>query len=133
MVAPYANETAGQLAFYEAFHAYIPDAKDVFIANTDGVIKGNLLEFKVAINDTPAVLYQAVKYLSKLRMHGREVPRNILLVDLTERTIRVYDAADYRDAIHQTYAIAASKGNEGFQTVSEPRIIRDILRSGAQP
>lgn len=118
--AKYADETEGQLAFYEAFQPYLPQMAEVFVAHTDGVVWGNLLEFKLAINDTPAVLFQAVKYLAKLRLTGRNVPRRILLVDLNARRIRVYDAFDYRDAIHQTYASAASRSNDGFRVVRDP-------------
>lgn len=129
--AKYADETEGQLAFYEAFQPYLPQMAEVFVAHTDGVVWGNLLEFKLAINDTPAVLFQAVKYLAKLRLTGRNVPRRILLVDLNARRIRVYDAFDYRDAIHQTYASAASRSNDGFRVVRDPEVIDDFLVSGA--
>ena len=129
--APYSDETAGQLAFYSAFQAYLPPISEMLVAHTDGVVGGNLLEFKLAINDTPAVLFQAVKYLSKLRMTGRSVPRHILLVDLNARRIRVYDAADYRDAIHQTFASAASRSTDGFTIVRDPEVIEDYIGTGA--
>ncbi|WP_448230961.1 hypothetical protein [Microbacterium lacticum] len=129
--APYADETAGQLAFYDAFQAYLKPVNELLVAHTDGVVDGNLLEFKLAINDTPAVLFQAVKYLSKLRMSGREVPAHILLVDLNARRVRVYDSADYREAIHQTYATAASRSTEGFRVVADPEVIDDYLVTGA--
>ncbi|WP_342373433.1 hypothetical protein PCC79_07455 [Propioniciclava soli] len=127
----YPNETAGQLAFYKEFQPYLPALPEILIASTDGVVKGNLLEFKLAINDTPAVLFQAVKYLSKLRLTGRNVPRNILLIDLNAKVLRVYDALDYRDAIHQTYAISASRENAGFHVVREPEVVHDFLVGGA--
>lgn len=127
----YNDETDGQLAFYSAFQAYLPELSDILIAHTDGVINGALLEFKLAINDTPSVLFQAVKYLARLRLSGREVPRRIMLVDLNARRIRVYDAADYRDAIHQTYASSASRSNDGFQVRKDPEVIDDYLVTGA--
>lgn len=131
MPKKYVDETDGQLAFYTQFAAYLPELPDVLIAHTDGVVHGNLLEFKTAIDDTPATLQQAVKYLSKLRMSGRNVPRNVLLVDIDAEIVRVFDALDYRDSIHRTYASAASKDNSGFQIRKDPEIISNYLGTGA--
>lgn len=131
MPAKYNDENAGQLAFYDAFSAYIPALSDVIVAHTDGIVNGNLLEFKTDLNDTPAVLYQAIKYLSKLRMTGRNVPKNILLVDLNSSRVRVFNAFDYRDEIHQTYASSASKDNRGFRVKGDPEIVDDYLVAGA--
>jgi hypothetical protein len=127
----YTDERVGQRDFYAEFQAYLPPLSEILIAHTDGVIGGNLLEFKLDINDTPAVLSQAVKYLSKLRLTGRNVPRRILLIDLNAAIVRVYDAADYRDQIHQTYASSASRSNDGFHIVGPPEIIEDFFVTGA--
>ncbi len=37
---------------------------------TDGVVRGNILEFKTTINDRNAVLFQTIKYLSAMRVKG---------------------------------------------------------------
>ena len=94
--------------------------------------QGNLLEFKTHITDVNQVLFQAVKYLSRLRINGRNVPANILLIDLNSLTLYKFDSADYFDEFHKTYTTAASRENKGFQAKSQPVIVRDYLNSGAQ-
>ena len=59
-------------------------------------------------------LFQAIKYLSKLRINGESVPATILLIDLNATTVYVYKSKDYFEAIHKVYTGAASKDNDGF-------------------
>jgi hypothetical protein len=125
----YVDEADGQEYFVEQFGI---DRDAVLGHFTDGVHNGNILEFKLAISGLNQVLFQAVKYCSKLRLDGRGVPRNILLVDLNAATVYRYDAADYYDEIHQTYTSAASRDNRGFRTHSDPTIIKDCFGTGAQ-
>ena len=82
--------------------------------NTDGVYNGNILEFKLNISNLNKVLFQAIKYLSKMRIKGESVPATILLVDLNATTMYMYKSQDYFDDIHKVYTGAASKGVEGF-------------------
>jgi len=79
----YSNEADGQADFFKEFGV---DPSTALQLNTDGVHNGNLLEFKVAINDVNQVLFQAIKYLARLRVNGHNVPANILLVDLNALT-----------------------------------------------
>lgn len=88
----YATEREGQEAFFKNFGI---NPESALIENTDGVWNGNLLEFKKTISDTGKVLFQCVKYLSKLRISGRSVPRNIVMIDLNRRIAYVYDAQDF--------------------------------------
>ena len=94
----YATEREGQEAFFKNFGI---NPESALIENTDGVWNGNLLEFKKTISDTGKVLFQCVKYLSKLRISGRSVPRNIVMVDLNRRIAYVYDAQDFYEEIHR--------------------------------
>lgn len=107
----YATEREGQEAFFKNFGI---DPKPALIENTDGVWNGNLLEFKKTISDTGKVLFQCVKYLSKLRISGRSVPRNIVMVDLNRRIAYVYDAQDFYEEIHIVYCGSPSLNNDGF-------------------
>lgn len=107
----YATEREGQEAFFKNFGI---NPESALIENTDGVWNGNLLEFKKTISDTGKVLFQCVKYLSKLRISGRSVPRNIVMVDLNRRIAYVYDAQDFYEEIHIVYCGSASLNNDGF-------------------
>lgn len=125
----YSNEGDGQADFFDEFSI---DPRTALVLNTDGVHRGNLLEFKVSISDVNQVLFQAVKYLSKMRINGHSVPANILLVDLNAQTVYKFDSADYFEDIHLTYATSASRSNKGFRAKSSPVVIEDFFNSGAQ-
>ena len=58
----------------------------VLVENCDGVYNGVLFEFKLNINDLNKTLFQAIKYLSRMRVHGESVPATILLVSLNNKT-----------------------------------------------
>ena len=107
----YATEREGQEAFFKNFGI---NPESALIENTDGVWNGNLLEFKKTISDTGKVLFQCVKYLSKLRISGHSVPRNIVMIDLNRRIAYVYDAQDFYEEIHIVYCGSASLNNDGF-------------------
>ena len=109
----YNTEREGQLAFFKNLGI---NAEQALIENTDGVWNGNLLEFKLSISDTSKVLFQCVKYLSKLRISGTSVPRNIVMIDLNRCTAYVYDAQNFYEEIHKVYSGAASVANEGFDS-----------------
>lgn len=111
---PYKTEREGQIEFFDNYGIpYIDDAS-VLVDNTDGVYNGNIIEFKLSINNLNRVLFQAIKYLSKMRIKGESVPATILLVDLNSTTVYAYKSEDYRDEIQKVYTGAASKNNEGF-------------------
>lgn len=111
---PYKTEREGQMEFFDNYGIpYIDDAS-VLVDNTDGVYNGNIIEFKLSINNLNRVLFQAIKYLSKMRVKGESVPATILLVDLNSTTVYAYKSEDYRDEIQKVYTGAASKNNEGF-------------------
>jgi len=113
-------EREGQLHFFNNFRIKL-DENDVLIANTDGVYNGNIFEFKLSINNTQQVLFQAIKYCSRLRITGHPVPKNILLVSLNQTKVYVFDSGDYFDEIHQIYYGGASKNNEGFTIKKQPK------------
>lgn len=109
----YNTEREGQLAFFKNIGI---NAEQALIENTDGVWNGNLLEFKLSISDTNKVLFQCVKYLSKLRISGTSVPRNIVMIDLNRCTAYIYDAQNFYEEIHKVYSGGASVANEGFDS-----------------
>lgn len=109
----YNTEREGQLSFFKNIGI---NAEQALIENTDGVWNGNLLEFKLSISDTNKVLFQCVKYLSKLRISGTSVPRNIVMVDLNRYTAYIYDAQNFYEEIHKVYSGSASIANDGFDS-----------------
>ncbi len=125
----YANEAEGQADFFSEFGV---NPSTALLLNTDGVHRGNLLEFKVHIPDVNQVLFQAIKYLSRLRVNGHNVPANILLVDLNSEKVYKFDTADYVEEFHKIYTSAASRENKGFRAKSKPVVIKDYLGAGAQ-
>lgn len=110
----YITEREGQIDFFENYGINYKDDNSILVDFTDGVYNGNLLEFKLNISNPNKVLFQAVKYLSRMRVKGKSVPATILLIDLNATTAYVYKSKDYFDDIHKIYTGAASKNNEGF-------------------
>ena len=129
----YENEREGQIDFFNTFRIdYKGENNNVLIENTDGIWKGNLLEFKLTINDVGRTLFQAIKYLSRLRIKGQSVPSNILLISLNERKCYAFDSQDYFEEIHKTYYGPASKNNDGFAIASDNVKILDYSNQEGQ-
>lgn len=128
---PYTIERDGQIEFFENYGIPYDDDASILVENTDGIYNGCLLEFKLSIGNLNKVLFQAIKYLSRLRIKGESVPATILLVDLNATTVYVYNSRDYHAAIHKIYNGAASKDNEGFiaGTFTEKLDYTDIVGS----
>lgn len=116
-MANYTTEREGQFDFYNAFLPLINPAlslDDILADDNDGVLNGNLLEFKLRVNDLNAVLFQCVKYLSALRIKGKPIPANIVVIDLNGEQAYLYKSADYLSDIEKVYFGGASKSNSGF-------------------
>ena len=111
---PYEIERDGQIEFFDNYGIPYSEDDSILVDNTDGVYNGNILEFKLTINNLNKTLLQAIKYLSRMRIKGKSVPATILLIDLNATTVYVYKSKDYFDDIHKVYIGAASKDNEGF-------------------
>ena len=116
----YTVERVGQMDFFDNYRIPYNDDASVLVDNTDGVYHGNILEFKLNINNTGKVLFQAIKYLSKMRIKGESVPARILLIDLNATKVYVYNSADYIDDIQKVYIGAASVGNNAFNSNVTP-------------
>ena len=117
MIDKYMLERDGQIDFYNRVLPRVNPAlniDDILADNSDGVLNGNLLEFKLTVTDLNAVLFQCVKYLSAMRIKGKPIPANILIIDLNAATLWVYHSADYLTAIEKPYSGGASKDNSGF-------------------
>lgn len=113
-------ERVGQMDFFDNYRVPYNDDASVLVDNTDGVYHGNILEFKLNINNTGKVLFQAIKYLSKMRIKGESVPARILLIDLNATKVYVYNSIDYIDDIQKVYIGAASVGNNAFNSNVTP-------------
>ncbi len=109
----YTIEKEGQIDFFKQFRIDYEN-NEVLINNTDGVWNANIFEFKLDINNIHKALFQAIKYLSKLRIKGQSVPSNILLISLNESLCYHYQSKDFFDEIHKIYFGASSKDNEDF-------------------
>lgn len=116
----YTVERVGQMEFFDNYRVPYNDDASVLVDNTDGVYHGNILEFKLNINNTGKVLFQAIKYLSKMRIKGESVPARILLIDLNATKVYVYNSIDYIDDIQKVYIGAASVGNNAFNSNVTP-------------
>ena len=117
MSETYKDEKEGQRAFYEVFLPRINPAlgiDDVVGDNNDGVINGNLIEFKIHVKDLNVVLFQCIKYLSALRVKGKPVPANIVIVDVNAAMAWLYRSEPYLQHIEKLYTGGASKDNGGF-------------------
>ena len=110
----YETEREGQIEFFNIFSIPIDEDNSILIDNTDGVYNGNIFEFKKDIDNLNKVLFQAIKYLSKMRIKGESVPATILLISLNTTEIYLYKSEDYFDDIHKIYVGASSKHNENF-------------------
>lgn len=113
----YILERDGQLDFYRAFLPRVDpqlDIEEILSDNHDGVVNGCLLEFKLHVSDLNAVLFQCIKYLSALRIKGKPVPANILIVDLNATAAWSYASGQYLADIERPYSGGASKGNGDF-------------------
>ena len=116
-MANYNTEREGQIDFFKTFLPLIApnlSLDDILADDNDGVLNGNLLEFKLRVNDLNAVLFQCVKYLSALRIKGKPVPANVIIVDLNAEQAYFYQSADYLADIEKVYEGGASKANAGF-------------------
>lgn len=111
---PYEIERDGQIEFFKNYAIPYEDDNSVLVDYTDGVYNGNILEFKLNIDNVNSTLFQAVKYLSRMRVHGKSVPATIILVDLNKTLAYVFRSIDYKKEIHKVYAGASSKKNKGF-------------------
>lgn len=113
----YEHERDGQYDFYKVFLPRVDplrNIEDLIGDSNDGVLNGNLLEFKLHVSDLGSVLFQCIKYLSALRIKGKPVPANILIVDVNASTIWHYRSDFYLAEIEKIYVGGASKNNTGF-------------------
>lgn len=111
---PYTTEREGQIAFFDNYGIDYRNDNSILIDNTDGIYNGNILEFKLNINNLNKVLFQTIKYLSRMRIKGEDIPATILLIDLNDEKVYQFKSIDYKDEIHKVYTGAASKDNNGF-------------------
>ena len=66
MSEKFTTEKDGQIDFYNQFLPRInPNitVDEIIANNNDGVLNGNLIEFKLSVKDLNEVLFQCVKYL----------------------------------------------------------------------
>jgi hypothetical protein len=116
----YLTEREGQANFFNDLKI----KTDVELSNnTDGVYRGTIFEFKKNISDINKVLFQAIKYLSHLRIKGESIPASILLVALNEEVAYLFNSSEYLADIEKIYAGSASKNNEEFIATTEPERI----------
>lgn len=113
----YEKELQGQVEFLQKYLPRVDkslDISDVQRDYNDGVVRGNLIEFKTMIDNLNVVLSQAIKYLSSMRLKGRPIPANIILISLNNTKAYVYHSSDYLDKIEEVFSGAASRNNDKF-------------------
>lgn len=109
------TELEWQIKFYDnlrVFDGTIPTIED----NTDGIIRWTLLEFKLSIPNINVVLFQAIKYLSRMRNLGKNIPAQILLISLNNKKVYLFQSEDFLEDIEKQYLWGASKNNKSFST-----------------
>lgn len=114
----YPSEAVGQVDFYDRLRI-----KPALEHNTDGVWRGNLFEHKLKIDNIDKVLFQAIKYASRMRERGERLPANLVLNDLNQEKTYLFKSADFMDLIERVYFGAASKENDAFSTDIKPVVI----------
>lgn len=118
----YNNEMEWQIDFYSKLRGIdwtIPTIEN----NTDWVIKWTLLEFKTSISNINTVLFQTIKYLSRIRNLGKFVPSQILLISLNNKKAYLFKSNDFLKEIETQYIWWASKNNKNFSTDIKPKEI----------
>lgn len=118
----YQNEKDGQIEFLTDYLKLVDKSlsiDEILSDNTDGIINGNLLEFKLVINNLNSVLFQSIKYLSALRIKGKSIPSNIILISLNTGIAYIYNSNDYLADIEKVYVGGSGKNNSGF-TAKKP-------------
>ena len=120
MIKKYLVENEGREDFYN--NLKIAD-KIEYDCNSDGLYKGTIFEFKLNIQNIYTVLQQSIKYLSRMRIKGNSIPKNILNVSLNECKAYLYNSNDFIKEIEKVYIGASSKDNESFFTKIKPEII----------
>lgn len=113
----YRIERDGQIDFYNRVLQRVNpviDIEEILADNNDGVLNGNLLEFKLNVTDLNVALFQCVKYLSAIRVKGKPVPAGIFIIDLNAAIAWYFDSGSYITDIEKIYFGGASKDNSGF-------------------
>jgi len=109
------TEMEGQIDFYNLIRRIdwtIPTIED----NTDWVVRWTLIEFKTSISDINKVLFQTIKYLSRMRNLGKKIPSQILLVSLNNEKAYLFESINFLTEIETQYIWWASKNNNDFST-----------------
>lgn len=123
----YTEEIVGQREFYSRI-GINPDTHH----STDGLDKGNLYENKLSIDNINKVLFQAVKYASRIRIRGEKLPANIILNDLNAEKVYVFKTKDLLSEIEKVYFGAASKNNDDWSVDIKPLEIEYSTSYGLQ-
>ena len=118
----YDVERTGQMDFFDNYGIDYVN-QPVLIDNTDGIVNGNIIEFKLNISNLSKVLFQAIKYLSAMRIRGESVPATILLIDLNAETVYRFSSKNYQSEIEKVYVGSASKADENFAKRVKPDVI----------
>ena len=127
MKKQYLTEKEGQLDFFQQYSINFENnyGEEIIKDSTDGIFRGSLFEFKLIISDINKVLFQAIKYLSKERVKGHNVPASIFLISLNDNTAFEFKSKDYFKEIHTIYNGGASLNNSGFYAKTKP-IVYDL-------
>lgn len=103
--------------FYERFLPRVNPhltADDILQDNNDGVLNGNILEFKTNVTNLDEHLFQCIKYLSARRIKGKPIPAGIIIIDLNSEIAWHFKSDRYLPDIEKMYWGAASKNNSDF-------------------
>lgn len=112
-MANYQTEKEWQIDFYDQLRKFdwtIPTIDN----STDWIIRWTIIEFKITISNINIALFQAIKYLSRLRNLWKNIPSQILLISLNNEKAYLYKSAEFLAEIETQYRGGASKDNKDF-------------------
>ena len=118
----YTSEKEWQIDFYDNLRVFdwtIPTIEN----NTDWIIRWTIIEFKLSISNINSVLFQTIKYLSRMRNLGKQIPSQILLISLNNEKTYIFKSSDFLKEIETQYIWWASKNNQNFSTNIKYKII----------
>lgn len=111
------HESTPMRKFYETIGL---EGEIDYVVNSDGIYEDCVLfEHKKINENTSSVLMQMIKYASKLRIMGKRIPEKLILVDLENHEVLIFNSIDFLDKIEKVYIGPSSKNNGGIVVTAD--------------
>jgi hypothetical protein len=129
------NEIDGQIDFLKT---YLPSVNpncnldDIPNCIADNTINGNFIMLKLEIPDLANVLVQAIKALSAMRIKGKSIPANIMLVALNEKKAYLYHSFSFLAQIERVYGSGSNISKRAVKDKKPVAMFYYIIEEQAQ-